>query len=370
MGRSVIHAVSLAIAGAAVAVSLNAQPRPLRAPLTVHEWGTFTSVAGPEGEAVQWLPQAGSQDLPCFVEHTAGVVKGFLGGTVRMETPVLYFYASQPLDVAVGVRFRQGSITEWYPHATVTASGSGATPDGTITWPRVSVVPDATDAFRRERGASHYYMARETNAAPLRVGAQPEKFLFYRGVGQFQPALRALARDDGSVALAARHGAIGDVILFENRRGAMTFSAHHLEAAAARLPRPDLDDASGAPLAELKRMLVANGLYDREAQAMVDTWKDSWFEEGSRLLYIVARAEVDEILPLTIEPTPSNVARVFVGRVELATPATLRDVTAAMTSNDATALAKYGRFLRPFAERAGLVSRLAPVSPPGLPSCQ
>ena len=37
--------------------------------LTVHEWGTFTSVAGRDGKAVQWLPLAGPNDLPCFVEY-------------------------------------------------------------------------------------------------------------------------------------------------------------------------------------------------------------------------------------------------------------------------------------------------------------
>src|SRR6185295_4264802 len=37
--------------------------------LTVHEWGTFTTVAGPDGLAVDWLPLGGPIDLPCFVEH-------------------------------------------------------------------------------------------------------------------------------------------------------------------------------------------------------------------------------------------------------------------------------------------------------------
>ncbi len=36
-------------------------------------------------------------------------------------------------------------------------------------------------------------------------------------------------------------------------------------------------------------MLIAQGLYQDEAQAMLETWRDSWFEEGSRLLYIVPR---------------------------------------------------------------------------------
>src|SRR4030095_12003659 len=39
------------------------------ASLTVHEWGTFTSVAGRDGKAAQWLPLAGPNDLPCFVDY-------------------------------------------------------------------------------------------------------------------------------------------------------------------------------------------------------------------------------------------------------------------------------------------------------------
>ena len=60
----------------------------------VHEWGTFTSIAGADGTAVEWLPQAGPADLPCFVARHRFNVKGSLSGTVRMETPVVYFYAA------------------------------------------------------------------------------------------------------------------------------------------------------------------------------------------------------------------------------------------------------------------------------------
>src|ERR1700751_5817331 len=63
-------------------------------PATVHEWGTFTSVAGDDGNAVQWRTFAGRPDLPCFV-YSFGGIKGNLSGTVRMETPVLYFYSSR-----------------------------------------------------------------------------------------------------------------------------------------------------------------------------------------------------------------------------------------------------------------------------------
>jgi len=44
----------------------------------------------------------------------------------------------------------------------------------------------------------------------------------------------------------------------------------------------------------------------------VETWKDSWFEEGSRLIYIVPRGFIDNVLPSPINPAPGQIVRVFV----------------------------------------------------------
>src|SRR6266576_1709619 len=46
----------------------------------------------------------------------------------------------------------------------------------------------------------------------------------------------------------------------------------------------------------------SQGLCQDEAHAMVEAWRDSWFEEGSRLLHIVPAAFVDGVLPLSINP--------------------------------------------------------------------
>ena len=35
--------------------------------LVVHEWGTFTSIAGKNGVALEWRPLNGASDLPKFV---------------------------------------------------------------------------------------------------------------------------------------------------------------------------------------------------------------------------------------------------------------------------------------------------------------
>ncbi len=100
-----------------VSLSGNAQKDRVDPGLTAHEWGTFTTVAGETGQAVEWLPLNGPTDLPSFVEHFRGTgFKVGLGGTIRMETPVLYFYSTHDTTVDVHVSFVHGLITEWYPH--------------------------------------------------------------------------------------------------------------------------------------------------------------------------------------------------------------------------------------------------------------
>ena len=84
---------------------------------------------------------------------------------------------------------------------------------------------------------------------------------------------------------------------------------------------------------------------------MVETWRDSWFEEGSRLIYIVPSHAIDAILPLEVEPVPSQTARVFVGRIELMTPETKRAVERAMGKSDWATIERYERFLGPILAR-------------------
>src|SRR3954447_6340550 len=102
-----------------------AAQKPVDNRLVVHEWGTFTSIAGKDGVALEWRPLNGSTDLPKFV-HTIqgerdgirhGIGKDDLTARVRMETPVLYFYSGAEMDVSVKVDFPKGKITEWYPQA-------------------------------------------------------------------------------------------------------------------------------------------------------------------------------------------------------------------------------------------------------------
>jgi hypothetical protein len=341
--------------------------------LTAHEWGTFTSIAGKDGHAALWLPLTGSTDLPAFVEHFQTVdFKGGLRGTVRMETPVLYFYTNHPTTLSVHVSFSQGLITEWYPHAdrvepvglqTQTRmvsylndwSRRQKQPDSSISWDSVTLEPRSSASLPLENRANHYYAARQTSSTPLRIktqtGEQTEKFLFYRGVSSFSVPVSARLAHDGKILtenLTAQE--ISSMLLFERRGDKLGFRVADASAAQPTLDPPELNASMDSLKQAVENMLIAQGLYHDEAQAMFETWRDSWFEEGSRLLYIVPRQFVDSVLPLTISPSPVKTVRVFVGRLELVTPATERAVEQALTTHDRKTLDRYNRFLVPILE--------------------
>jgi hypothetical protein len=352
----VLGLLSFCFAGWLMADEQHASPD-----LTVHEWGTFTAIAGNHGQAVEWTPFTGPTELPGFVEHLSGTnVKAGLRGTIRMETPVLYFHSPHDVTVSVRVAFSKGVITEWYPRATrVQPSGmlhnanlSQLQTDGSITWNGVIVSPNLRGEFPREVPSNRYYAARETSSAPLRVkttaGEQQEKFLFYRGVSAAPLPLSA-QQNAGSelVVKNLNEDEIPAIILFERRGERVGYRVTRALADEMVLDPPALTGNVDSLCADLERILVDQGLYPDEAHAMVETWRDPWFEEGSRLIYIVPRGFIDNVLHLTINPAPEQIVRVFVGRLEIVTPATARAVEAAVASRDEVTLNKYGRFLEP-----------------------
>jgi hypothetical protein len=335
--------------------------RPVYSGLTAHEWGTFTSIAGENGQAVQWLPLNGSTDLPSFVEHfrNAGFKLG-LHGTVRMETPVLYFYDSREETVSVKVNFANGLITEWYPHASRVEPTANlfdgtlyqANAGGSITWDSVTTAPNLRVEFPHGKVDNHYYSARATSATPIRVksptGEQQEKFLFYRGVAAFAPPISARLTPEGKL-LVENRGAeeISHVILFERRGEKVGYRISGGVQDKSTMEAPELTGNIDSLGPELEGLLVNQGLYQDEAHAMVETWRNSWFEEGSRLLYLVPLEFVNRVLSLSITPEPIQTVRVFVGRLEIITPATKSAIERALATHDRATLALYGRFLEP-----------------------
>ena len=360
------HLVAFGLLALGLAGWLIAGEQDGSADLTVHEWGTFTAIAGKEGRAVEWTPFTGPTDQPGFVEHLSDAnLKGGLRGTIRMETPVLYFYSPHDANVSVRVAFSKGVITEWYPRAArVQPAGINRTTilsqlqtDGSITWNDVTVSPNLMGEFPREGAANRYYAARETSSAPLRVnttaGDQQEKFLFYRGVSAAPLPLSAEQTPDVELSVKnLSENEIPAIILFERRGEQVGYRFARAITDGTVLDPPELTGSVDALGGELEEILVDQGLYPDEAHAMVETWRDSWFEEGSRLIYIVPRGFIDSVLPLTVNPAPAQIVRVFVGRLEIVTPATAQAVEAAIASDDEVTLSKYGRFLEPILQIA------------------
>jgi hypothetical protein len=185
----------------------------------------------------------------------------------------------------------------------------------------------------------HYGHARQTDSALVHVhrpkpdaetaplapaGDFFEKFLFYRGVGNFDLPLTLTAAGEGTFELAnSGSDPIRSLFLIDAEGNAVRFVAFEHIAAGGRLKlvqttEPTTIDALANAVTDA---LVAEGLYEKEAIAMVNTWRSSWFgETGTRLLYVVPRPITDTLLPLEISPTPEETVRVLVGRMEIMTP--------------------------------------------------
>jgi len=226
---------------------------------------------------------------------------------------------------------------------------------------------------------NHYYPARETEAAAIQVRrnqvTEHEKFLFYRGVGNFELPLSVRLAEDKVVVKNLSEENVRKVVLFENRDGRIGFQIADLpsdqSSSEVTLSRPELRGDLRDLRGELKAMLIADGLYEKEAEAMLNTWRSSWFEEGLRVFYLMPRRTTDTILPIKIDPQPSALVRVLVGRAEMITPEMEKSVTAQLNalsdpsvSVRATALKEINRYGR-FSESI-LTQILSHTSDPGI----
>jgi hypothetical protein len=396
-------AAHLAIAGrqktiadvsAAECTSPEAEAAPAASPngLAVHEWGTFTSFSGSNGVPVGFRPN--NTDLPEFVYHhrpdpfnKSDYLQRY--GTVSMETPVMYFYTDRETSASIQVDFPKGWITEWYPHAATAPDGDGRdlknkwTIDAgeTIRW-NIKLHPGETVHFPSEKKENPYYHARETDAVPLETTfdlpenvsidpirgggiTQREKFLFYRGVGTFPLPVTVRTLGGGKVRVTnVAGGKLTGMVLVVVRNGHIGFQAlNDLESGVetvATLPEANMSSADLGTVVE--RGLIAAGLYEREARAMVKTWDHAWFrEEGTRLLYILPSSRTDELLPLKVSPPPTDIVRVIVGRHDFLTPeqeniadlqvGRIQAAKAELAAAEAE-LAKLGRFSSQASEKA------------------
>ncbi len=323
-----------------------------------HEWGTFTSVQAADGIQIGWNPLIVSE-LPKFVYDRFSPARdgkrqrfsdiaaksGFVT-LQRMETPVIYFYSDKARRVNVSVDFPQGMVTEWYPQVRKPISaqkeGSLAVGPRTIHWENVQILPSKrhealVSALPLDETGSHYYAARETDADFLQINAgdskqETEKFLFYRGIGNFRAPLTVTQSGSDMEEIQLQNTSSEELrhffIYTVRGKTGKFLSVPKLAAGETRSIKvhPERNHSSLPALRkeiarQMRDALVREGLYEREAGAMVATWDDSWFaEQGVRVLYVLPSAWADRTLPLTLDPKPRELVRVMVGRAELITP--------------------------------------------------
>lgn len=309
-----------------------------------HEWGTFTSVQGADGVQMEWNPLLAT-DLPKFVYDLRrtniswALSKSAMRAKQRMETPVIYFHSDEVFNVDVEVMFPQGTVTEWFPRGFSPAKLEKDKP--AISWPGVTVIPpgsvEATDLVKKlqkEDAGSHYYAAREADADFVSVTgpdgtSEVEKFLFYRGIGNFAAPLQVTVPDANSPELRLENTGdqpLQSLFVIRVGEGFMTITPKGDLAAksqmVAEIGNPVPVEEGRAQLGQLVRdELSRAGLSTSEADAMVKTWDESWFcERGVRVLYILPQTWADSVLPLKLTPAPNQLVRVFVGRAEVITP--------------------------------------------------
>lgn len=369
----------------AIAVADDGAAGPSGDGLIVHEWGTFTSFAGSDGIHLEFRPFASVEsDLPPFVTNRSDpasnvFLKRSLRSRVRMETPVTYFYTEQEREVSVRVGFPKGLLTEFYPPVREiqpaydgrAAYGPGE-PIGnsSIDWGKIHLIPSSqflptlADRSLRQKltermdaalfpDASkfpHYQHARNTDSAIIRwnhgladaESSNPEdhfeKFLFYRGIGNFELPIDISQSSNGRVFIANRgQVAIHSAFLVQVDSGGMTMAYLPMveQGAAVHFGLQSPTDAEGLS-ASVTRALIGEGLYPKEAAAMVQCWRDSWFgEAGLRVFYMVPQSLTDQLLPLQVEPKPVSTTRVLVARCELMTASSEKRVLDEVAKNAA-----------------------------------
>jgi hypothetical protein len=251
-----------------------------------------------------------------------------------METPVLYFYTDKYQTVSVDVGFPDGIIAESYPKA-------------------VANYPLATDGVQFKNGFSHYEVnvttekdsalipftdskniyshARNVQSNVIVSNNEADKFIFYRGLGDFNTQLK-IKSSGGNFSITNTAANINSVFIvnFDGKQGGIksigninrnqTITIDEKTINALIENRNDFKTYIADARNIILKALIQNGLYQDEAIALLDTWEQSYLKNpGLRVLYVLNREEVERILPMNITPAPEQLTRVFVGRIEVLT---------------------------------------------------
>jgi hypothetical protein len=213
-----------------------------------------------------------------------------------------------------------------------------------------------------------YARAVDANLLEMPSG-ESERFLFYRGLGEFDLPVKIEAAEAGKIKLTNGYSeAVGQVFLLNVDHDHGAFSQHSTGIAKGATLEDAIPSLIGAPSVEqyaaqladaVTDALDATGLYHDEALAMVNTWRRQWFRTpGVRALYLVPQSWTEQSIPLTISPKPDATLRVMLIRVELISKEQESADLSALAAFDSVAasgaayFSALGRFAEPRLRRA------------------
>ena len=382
--------------------------------LVVHEWGTFTSLQDETGRSTGYL-NSSVEPLPSFVHRLrSGLIAGDRTNdfgksigyaahpeiTMRLETPVIYFYPQDktaPTTIDVTATFNGGVLSEFYPTAKFHIEGGTPAPagldrftpnlHGALTWKDLRIGGDVKLPETKE----HVWLApRAVNSARVSAGKEGEQYIFYRGVGNVESPLKVSRRDDQIVIATDAASQWKPRWLAEFRAdGTCAFrpisdmrcgGGPAPTIAAGTFKDSDFSKNHAAELrAELRNALRYEGLFDDEADAMLNTWERSYFQGvGQRVFFIVPREWTDRALPLKFS-VPVELTRVMIGRIELVTPAQRRALAAVPDAKSFNQLGRFGYAMvldelknhpRPALTKFAADNGITAFSPPSPPATQ
>ena len=211
----------------------------------------------------------------------------------------------------------------------------------------------------------HYGYARETDSAhiqitdPTTMSTTREKFLFYRGLGNFNLPVAVRSSGGGRFTLTySGKTPLRYAFLVQIDGKELRFARCDNIGQSVEMTLPSEAAGIDALSDAVVRALISDGLFDKEARAMVKTWKSSWFgEQGTRVFYSLPQADTDALLPLHLTPAPKEIVRVMIGRFETLTPEQERKIEAlvsqlgaddpALRDRSSAEIRKMSRFAEP-----------------------
>lgn len=282
------------------------------APLRVHEWGVWRLRAG----QVDHLAELARENPP-FVHRANRAAAPALTPRPRFDPqlvadkPVVFVYADTEMDVDLMVEFASGG-EPWFYYPTATAGITDPPARRTVRWQARASLPSAaprTPLASVQPG--HFWNAlRAVGASPLcpTGSTESERFLFYDGPTTFPRVVDVVASGSGARVRRAMRDAQGEQVWVVDAAGFVRADVPQSaqRAAGNRGTVQQLER-------QLRAALVARGLSDAEATALLDTWRGDLFRRAERrAIWFLPRRAYDAMLPITVYPPPLEIVRVGV----------------------------------------------------------